>query len=74
MRRGADVDLRDGCLRGGRNSSFHANTVTAEGCNFGMNHAAETLIMVISYWGYVTLLPAILVAFVVHGWLIRPKE
>ena len=39
-----------------------------------MNHAAQTLIMVISYWGYIALLPAILAAFVVHGWLIRPKE
>jgi len=31
-------------------------------------------VMVISYWGYVVLLPAIFVAFVIHGWLIRPKE
>ena len=31
-------------------------------------------VMVISYWGYVGLLPAILVGFVVYGWLIRPKE
>ena len=39
-----------------------------------MNHAAQTLIMVISYWGYVAFLPTILVAFVVCGWLTRPKE
>ena len=32
------------------------------------------VVTVISYWGYVALLPAILAAFVVHGWLIRPKE
>ena len=31
-------------------------------------------VMTVSYWGYVFLLPAILVAFVVHGWLIRPKD
>ena len=31
-------------------------------------------VMLISYWGYVALLPAILVAFVVCGWLVRPKE
>lgn len=39
-----------------------------------MNHAVQTLVMTISYWGYVALLPAILLAFVVNGWLIRPKE
>ncbi len=39
-----------------------------------MNHAAQTLIMVISNWGYVALLPAILVAFVVCGWMVGPKE
>jgi hypothetical protein len=38
-----------------------------------MNHAPQTLTMVISYWGYVVLLPSILVAFVVEG-LIRRKE
>jgi hypothetical protein len=39
-----------------------------------MNYAVQSSLAVISYWGYVALLPAILVAFVVHGWLIRPKE
>ena len=39
-----------------------------------MNHSAQALIMAISYWGYVALLPAILVAFFVNGWLITPKE
>ena len=39
-----------------------------------MTHAAQTLIMVISYWGYVVLVPVILVAFVVCGWVIGPKE
>ena len=74
MRCGADVDLRDRCFPGGRNCSLVANSVAAEGGNFGMNYAVQSLIMVISYWGYVALLPAILVAFVVRGWLIRPKE
>jgi hypothetical protein len=27
-----------------------------------MNHAAQTLTMVISYWGYVAFLPAMIVA------------
>jgi len=35
---------------------------------------APTVVMVISYWGYVALLPGLLVAFVIHGWLARPKE
>ena len=39
-----------------------------------MNHSAQTLIMLISYWGYVALLPVILVGFVVCGWLTGPKE
>jgi hypothetical protein len=38
-----------------------------------MNHTAQTLTMVISYWGYVALLPTMFVALVVHG-LIRPKD
>jgi len=38
-----------------------------------MNHAPETLTMAISYWGYVALLPAIVVGFVVEG-LIRRKD
>ena len=37
-----------------------------------MSQAAQTLIMVISYWGYVALLPTMIAAFVVIG-LIRPK-
>ncbi len=32
-----------------------------------MNHAAPTLTMVISYWGYVAFLPMMIVAFVVLG-------
>lgn len=32
------------------------------------------LVMRVSYWGYVALLPVLIVAFVVYGWLIRPKE
>ena len=38
-----------------------------------MNHAAQTLAMAISYWGYVALLPTMIVASVVLG-LIRRKE
>jgi len=38
-----------------------------------MSHAPETLTMVISYWGYVVLLPAMIIASVVLG-LIRPKD
>ena len=32
-----------------------------------MNHAAQTLTMTISYWGYVALPPTMIVAFVVFG-------
>ena len=35
---------------------------------------APTPVMVISYWGYVAFLPVFIVAFVIHGWLIRPKR
>ena len=38
-----------------------------------MNHSTQTLIMAISYWGYVAFLPTMIVAFVVLG-LIRPKD
>jgi hypothetical protein len=37
-----------------------------------MNHAAQTLNMVVSYWDYVAFLPTMIVAFVVFG-LIRRK-
>jgi hypothetical protein len=33
-----------------------------------MNHAAQTLTMVISYWGYLAFLPTMIVALVVLGW------
>jgi hypothetical protein len=33
-----------------------------------------TRIMVVSYWGYVAFLPAMIVALAVHCWLIRPKR
>lgn len=33
-----------------------------------------TLTMVISYWGYVLLLPLLIVAFVINGWMIQPKR
>jgi hypothetical protein len=35
---------------------------------------APNPVMVISYWGYVAFLPVFIVAFVIHGWLIRPKR
>ena len=35
---------------------------------------APTSVMVISYWGYVAFLPVFIAAFVIHGWLIRPKR
>jgi hypothetical protein len=38
-----------------------------------MNDAAPTLIMVVSYWGYVAFLPTMIIALVVHG-LIRRKD
>ena len=38
-----------------------------------MNHAAMSLTMVMSYWGYVAFLPMMLIAFVLHG-LIRRKD
>lgn len=28
----------------------------------------------VSDWGYVAFLPLVIAAFVIHGWLIRPKE
>ena len=36
-----------------------------------MNHASQTLIMAVSYWGYVALLPAMIIAFVVLGLIPR---
>jgi hypothetical protein len=39
-----------------------------------MKEAAPTLLMVVSYWGYLAFLPLMVVAVLVHGWLIRPKE
>jgi hypothetical protein len=38
-----------------------------------MNHAAQTLTMVISYWGYIAFLPAMFVAFVVLD-VVRRKD
>jgi hypothetical protein len=32
--------------------------------------AVPTLVMVISYWGYVLFLPLMIVAVVVFGWLV----
>ena len=73
MRCSIDVDLRDRCLRSGRNDSLDANTLAAEGGRFGMNHAEEALVRAISYWAYVAFLPALFIALVVHG-LIRLKD
>ena len=36
-----------------------------------MNDNAQTLTMVISYWGYVALLPAMIIASVVFGFIRR---
>ncbi len=38
-----------------------------------MNHATQTLLMAVSYWGYVALLPTMIIASVVFG-LSRRKE
>jgi hypothetical protein len=38
-----------------------------------MNHAAQSLTMAISYWGYVAFLPALFIALAVHG-LIGRKD
>jgi len=73
VRCSVDVDLRDRCLRSGRNDSLNANTLAAEGGRFGMNHAAQALTMAISYWAYVASLPTLFIALVVHG-LIRLKD
>jgi hypothetical protein len=40
----------------------------------GAIEAEPTPIMLLSYWGYIALLPLMLVAFVVNGWLIRWKR
>ena len=36
-----------------------------------MKDAAPTLIMVVTYWGYVALLPTLMVAFLVLGFIRR---
>jgi len=36
-----------------------------------MKDAAPTLSMLISYWGYVAFLPALVVAFIYHGFIRR---
>ena len=73
MRRGTDVDVRYGRLPGGWNNSFNANAFSPKGGHFGMNHASQALMMAISYWGYVTMLPAMIVASVILG-LVRRKD
>jgi hypothetical protein len=40
----------------------------------GVIDATAAPATVVSYWGYVSFLPVMIVAFVVHGWLVRPKE
>jgi Ni/Fe-hydrogenase subunit HybB-like protein len=39
----------------------------------GTGPVAANRAMVTSYWGYIAFLPLFIVAFLVHGWLIRPK-
>jgi hypothetical protein len=36
-----------------------------------MNHAAQTLIMVVSYWEYVAFLPGLFIAVLVHRLILR---
>ena len=60
MRRSVDVDLRDRYLPGGRNDSLDAMLSPRKEAISGMNHAAQTLTMVISYWGYVAFLPTMI--------------
>lgn len=43
--------------------AFSANTDVAPG-----------IVKVVSYWGYVAVTPALIVAFVVFGWLIPRKD
>jgi len=40
----------------------------------GVGAAPPTPVMVISYWGYVALPLAMIVAFMVNGWLIPRRE
>jgi len=37
-----------------------------------MNHPAQTLVMAVSYWGYVALLPTIVIASVLLS--LRPRK
>jgi hypothetical protein len=73
VRCSAHVDLRHHYLPRRWNDSLDANAVTPERDNLGMNHIAQTLSMVISFWDYVALLPTLIVASVVLS-LIRRKE
>ena len=36
--------------------------------------AAPKIVQVVSYWGYIAVTPALIVAFVVCGWLIPRKD
>ena len=38
-----------------------------------MKEAAPTLMMVISYWGYIVVLPLVIVAGLLYDWLIHQK-
>jgi hypothetical protein len=35
---------------------------------------APSIVRVVSYWGYIAVTPALIVAFVVFGWLIPRKD
>jgi len=37
-------------------------------------NVAPTIVRVVSYWGYLAVTPALIVAFVVCGWLIPRKD
>lgn len=40
----------------------------------GQTAVMASQVMAVSYWCYVAFLPLVIAAFVIHGWLIRPKE
>jgi hypothetical protein len=37
-------------------------------------NVAPSIVRVVSYWGYIAVTPALIVAFVVCGWLIPRKD
>lgn len=37
-------------------------------------NVAPSIVRIVSYWGYIAVTPALIVAFVVFGWLIPRKD